>query len=70
MLWLNIAAETRLINISTHLIFILYSEMGAILKTAYEYRFNDVVVITVLDKMAHFRKGKVVTNAAFHKKRL
>lgn len=44
--------------------------MGAILKTAYEYRFNDVLIITVPDKMAHFRKGKGVTNAAFHKKRL
>lgn len=42
--------------------------MGAILKIAYEYRFNDVVVIAVPDKMAHFRKGKVVINAAFHKR--
>lgn len=40
----------------------------AILKTAYEYRFNDIVVMTVSEKMAHFRKGKVVTNAAFHKR--
>lgn len=49
-------------------IFGLYSEMGTILNTGYEYRFKDVVVITVPDKMAYFRKGKAVTNAAFHKR--
>ena len=42
--------------------------MGTILKTGCEYRFKDVVIITVPDKMAHFRKGKVVTNTASHKR--